>query len=284
MIPTSTNTDTPLSISCFDKLSIWFKALTCLGRLPKKIRPGALVGPIDSTRYTEFAYILKYFSQQNIRTRGWNILDASSPYMLSYILSRDATVIKTDINPAEGAYIAQSNQLTFKLEDATRFTFADNTFDFVYSISVVEHIYQKTAAAINEMIRVCKPGGYVYITFPVSKTYTEEWLESSIYSHQHNENNKTFFQYRFDEQKTNEILGNLSGVETVSKAIFWERSNGAYNRMTTLMRRKLKNKYLETLRMGALNVFYGFYLLKNKPEDFSAASSLGNISIILKKV
>ena len=100
----------------------------------------------------------------------------------------------------------------------------------VYSISVIEHIFNSYLAAIKEMIRVVKNGGYIYLTFPVSSTYTEEWISSEIYSNQEKSDNKTFFQYRFDEQKFYEIVDKLSNVKIISYSIYWERKNGLYNR------------------------------------------------------
>ncbi|OGC69957.1 hypothetical protein A2415_04865 [candidate division WWE3 bacterium RIFOXYC1_FULL_39_7] len=47
-------------------------------------------------------------------------------------------------------------------QDMTALTYADNSFDAVYCGNALDHT-QSPLKALNEMIRVCKPGGYVYL-------------------------------------------------------------------------------------------------------------------------
>lgn len=49
--------------------------------------------------------------------------------------------------------------------DCRNLPFADNTFDIVYSLGVVEH-FPETKIAIYEHCRVLKPGGYFFLTTP----------------------------------------------------------------------------------------------------------------------
>lgn len=53
-----------------------------------------------------------------------------------------------------------------RCEDATGLTFADNSFDFVISQDVMEHI-EDTWQAFNEINRVLKPGGMHIFTIPL---------------------------------------------------------------------------------------------------------------------
>jgi ubiquinone/menaquinone biosynthesis C-methylase UbiE len=53
----------------------------------------------------------------------------------------------------------------FKSDKAEALSFADNSFDFVYCWTVLEHV-EDVRKSIDEMIRVCKPGGYVFIQVP----------------------------------------------------------------------------------------------------------------------
>jgi SAM-dependent methyltransferase len=66
----------------------------------------------------------------------------------------NANLIKTD------AFIYSPN-LDYVV-DAHSMPFADNTFDFVYSLAVFEHLHSPWVAA-KEILRVLKPGGKVYI-------------------------------------------------------------------------------------------------------------------------
>ncbi|OGH88670.1 MAG: hypothetical protein A3J93_01070 [Candidatus Magasanikbacteria bacterium RIFOXYC2_FULL_42_28] len=271
-----------MKITVLNKLKLIFNVYSCLQNLYFRHIFGALINPIDSTRYTEFTYLLKYLKTNPIPLNS-SALDISSPFIMAYLLSKNNKVTKTDINPAENLYIKSNNNFEFKLEDGTNLTFSDSTFDLVYSISVIEHIYNAYNKAIAEMIRVCKPGGVIYLSFPVSNKYQEEWLEQDIYSHQHKMNKKTFFQYRFDEQALNNLLGQINGASVVSKDIYWERHDGSYNEMTRIMRNRLKNKYLEKFRMAFLNFYYGFCLLENESAWFDKSKNLGNVSLILRK-
>ena len=67
------------------------------------------------------------------------------------------------------------NFSNFKKEFAEKISFSDNFFDFVYCITVIEHVVD-VEKSIEEMIRVLKPGGFLYIEtpnykFPVEKHY-----------------------------------------------------------------------------------------------------------------
>lgn len=269
-------------INFFDKLNILFLTIRSLGRLPSGYFLHKLVNPVETTRYHEFGYFIKSLKKNSIKPEGL-ILDVSSPYMMAYLLSRNARVIKTDINQSESGAIKTSPKLEFKKEDATKLSFNDNTFDIVYSISVIEHIYEKYLDAVREMVRVCKNGGYIYVTFPVSSKLSEEWMKVDIYSDQTVVDGKVFFQYQFNEEKLKEILESMVGAEIISKDIYWESKDGMYDGMTRRMRKRYKNKFLNAIKQSLLNLYYGFFLLENDPKDFSCGKQLGNAMILLKK-
>jgi SAM-dependent methyltransferase len=193
-------------------------------------------------------------------------------------------VTKSDVNIAEKVFIAESSSLNFANENALSLSFDDMSFDLVYSISVVEHIYQDYLHAINGMIRVTKKRGFVYLTFPVSREHTEEWLDENIYSNQYKRSDKTFFQYRFDEEDVDGIFNNMRGVEIISREIFWERKNGEYDRAVAKLKHKCNNRYLDIIKDAILNIYYGFTLLDREPHDFSKSRSFGNMFIILRKI
>lgn len=240
-----------------------------------------IINPVDTTRYTEFTYLLKFIKINGLKQM--TILDVSSPFMMSYMLASQNKIIKTDVNLEEKKNINGNVGLSFMLEDATQLSFKDNSFDLIYSISVIEHIYKNYIHAINEMIRVVKTDGYIYLAFPVSAEHFEEWIDDNIYSHQYKENNKTFFYYRFNEEDINNILKQLSNVEIIDMSIYWERKNGQYDKTIASLRKELKNKYLNFMKNSFINFIDGFNLLENKPGDFKDAKLFGNMSIVLKK-
>jgi len=64
--------------------------------------------------------------------------------------------------------------------DATHLQFEDNSFDVVCSISVFEHILE-VDKAIDELLRVVVPGGFIMLSFPYnSKIFVED-----IYKKEH---------------------------------------------------------------------------------------------------
>jgi ubiquinone/menaquinone biosynthesis C-methylase UbiE len=74
-----------------------------------------------------------------------------------------------DINKADVEYARQLNagveNLSYRVEDALNLSFADNTFDLITSVDVIEHV-GKPERMIEEVQRVLKPGGIALITFP----------------------------------------------------------------------------------------------------------------------
>lgn len=270
------------SVSFFQKLKLLFRFWTILPKLPAKFAIIKFINPIDSTRYVEFIYLLEFLKRNNIK-KG-KALDISSPFLMAYFLSDDFKVLKTDINDDEKKYIKESPHLKFEKADGTALTYPDNTFDISFSISVIEHIYQKYTDCINEMIRVTKPGGYIYVSFPISKVMSEEWIENDIYSDQHKSSEKTFFQYRFDEKNLNEIKNSIKNVEVVQEDLFWERKDGEYDRLIDKLRKKINNKYLSLVWFGIVNYYYGFTLISKASNSFKNSSSFGNYQGIFRKI
>ena len=63
------------------------------------------------------------------------------------------------------AELGYSDRFTFLLGDALNLDLADNTFDVVIMNDFVEHIYDPERA-LQEALRVLKPGGRIYVNFP----------------------------------------------------------------------------------------------------------------------
>ncbi len=270
-------------ISYTDKVKLILSVYSILNLLPSNSRKVSIfLRPLDAPRYTEFAYMDKFIRQNNLA--NMKVLDISSPYLMSYVLSKKNNVIKTDIDSSEKNFIKENKNLSFKIEDGTRLSFADNAFDLVYSVSVIEHIYGKYIQAIQEMIRVTNDDGYIYLTFPVSKKNIEEWSQGAVYEKQYKDNKGTFFQYRFDEEHVNNILNNLSGIKIIQKDIFWERKDGQYEGLIRKITKKFSNKYLTFVKDIAVNYWYGFKLFsKYSSKDFKDSRLFGNIHLILQK-
>lgn len=67
-------------------------------------------------------------------------------------------------------------QLSFRVADGTKLPFADNSFDAVYSLDVLEHIQQQDKVLL-EMVRVLKKGGKLLLyTINKKQTGTLNWF------------------------------------------------------------------------------------------------------------
>ncbi|HEX9251790.1 MAG TPA: hypothetical protein VF870_06080, partial [Ignavibacteriaceae bacterium] len=111
------------------------------------LSPKLLLNPVSIVRFFEYDYTLRSYSAHN--SRRDKILDISSPYLFGFYLasffegeynyrnpdSNDLTLVKK-----------YSSKIKFKMqysansEDATKLTFSNNSFRYIISISVIEHI------------------------------------------------------------------------------------------------------------------------------------------------
>lgn len=274
-----------MNIYLSDKLNTYFNIIRLFRLLPNNIKLSFLLNPIDATRYTEFAYLLKYLKQNKISIKNCRVLDVSSPFILSYFFyENQCATIKTDINPLESNNIIFRKFLEFKVEAATQLSFQDKCFDIVYSISAIEHIYKNYIKAVSELIRVCKTNGIIYLTFPVSRKTKKEWIDFDIYHSQFEKNGKYFFQYSFDVNDTREITNNILHYAKIEAMdIFWERKNGDYDKLVLFLRSNLGNKPLNLIKTIMLNYWFGLFVFSGKSEPFSCAKDFGNVHLILRK-
>lgn len=60
--------------------------------------------------------------------------------------------------------------------DAGRLPFKDNTFDCVWSCGVIQYIDVPIEAFLKEWVRVCKPGGKIYILTP-NRPSLIDWMK-----------------------------------------------------------------------------------------------------------
>jgi ubiquinone/menaquinone biosynthesis C-methylase UbiE len=74
-----------------------------------------------------------------------------------------------DINERDVAFASSLNatisNIEYRVENALNLSFPDNSFDFLVSVEVIEHVGDPPQM-IREIERVLKHGGYVFMTFP----------------------------------------------------------------------------------------------------------------------
>ena len=78
-------------------------------------------------------------------------------------------IVSCDINEADVAFAKQLNagidNLNYQIENALELSFSDNTFDLITSMEVIEHVGEPRKM-MEEVARIIKDGGYLFITFP----------------------------------------------------------------------------------------------------------------------
>src|SRR5260370_1916346 len=101
---------------------------------------------------------------------------------------------------AQGLSGDGTGRVTSEVQDGRALTYADDTFDAAYSVSVLEHIPDDgDTAALRELVRVVKPGGLVVVTVPFDLEYRETFVDESVYEREQIGSEPVFFPRHYDE-------------------------------------------------------------------------------------
>ena len=111
--------------------------------------------------------------------------------------------------------------------DTLDIPYPDNTFDNIISIAVVHHLKEEEdrIQAIEEMIRICKPGGKILISmWSVEQTGNE--LQNRSFTYGDNQvkwENTTRYYFVYDEPHIKEFILHFINKHYVK--LMWERGN-----------------------------------------------------------
>lgn len=106
--------------------------------------------------------------------RGLKILNVGAALGASTLMLQEfGEVNSLEYNKECCDFVNKELNLEFIHGSITELPFADNLFDLVCAFDVVEHV-QEDALAIQELHRVCKPGGFTFTTVP---TFRFMWSE-----------------------------------------------------------------------------------------------------------
>ncbi|MFY0607741.1 MAG: class I SAM-dependent methyltransferase [Cyclobacteriaceae bacterium] len=245
------------------------------GKLSLKL----FLNPVSIVRYFEFDFTERHLGPK----RDIKVLDISSPYLMSFYVI-DNFQNKVDyINPDKkdlADVIAKSKALgidahTFDF-DAANLPFEDQSYDVIYSISVIEHINDdKDTDVLRELWRVLKPNGKLILTFPSRKEFEEEYRNTDAYGLQEGKKEKYFFQRFYDEASVaNRILSALDHHRIESYEFFGETTESFYS---DYHERWTKNGLAETIK-DPLYIVSNFKKFNNS-SDFPGVGIIG-LSII----
>ena len=171
--------------------------------------------PMNYVRVIELPITMKLLDLE----KGVKILDISSPKLLSLYLGTNGypDITVSDVED----YFAKDFEIYAKHFDfapqiktfnATAIPFNDNTFDRVFSVSVLEHVPDDGDRGIaKEVARVMRSGSIFVMTAPAGPVYSEEWLKDKnfYWPTKIREDGRAFFQRRYDTSSIRERFGGL---------------------------------------------------------------------------
>lgn len=250
-----------------------------------KFTPKLLLNPVSIVRYFEYDFVDSSFEFKD----ELKVLDISSPYLFGLFQVNKFKLDYHYINPDKRDLINIKSIITklifngiytSQIMDARNLQFADNFFDAVISISVIEHIAgEGDSIAMKEIWRTLKPGGILSFTVPVKKQFEIDYRNRDEYSlnTKIEQSDNYFFQRFYDDQKIQErLLSSICNYEIIHKKIFGVNGKEFFSEYK---QRWLKYGYWETVKdpYYIVNEFSFF----NKIEDLP---DIGVIGLTIKKI
>ena len=108
--------------------------------------------------------------------------------------------------------------LDVRLDDIRNLSFPDNYFIGYLSVGVIEHFWNGYDEILNEMDRVLKKGGYLFLSFPYMSLLRKVKTRMVSYPIFYRKKKKKFFQYILNKGRVISSLEN-KGFELIDKKI-----------------------------------------------------------------
>jgi SAM-dependent methyltransferase len=187
-----------------------------------------LISPVGYWRFIPNALTYREFR----RLTNPRVLDVSSPKLVSLFLATrtSADVEATDLDDEKivtrwktAADVLGLANYRVAYQDARRLLYPDESFDLVYSISVIEHIPDDgDALSLREFRRVLKPGGSLVVQVPYRRQRND--ISISIDSKGTPLPGPRFYERHYDMARLKERL-EIEGLQLTDKIIMGEWLN-----------------------------------------------------------
>jgi SAM-dependent methyltransferase len=230
-----------------------------------------LLRSVDYWRVQEFAVSWGLLCPQP----GDHILDVSSPKLFPvFVASRTgAKVHATDVYDDGGltdsdvfCRVTAMPNLTIEQCDVRNLPYPDDTFDQVFSISVLEHVAPAEggdAGALREIGRVLRPGGVLVLTLPYGQNHRTEYSLADVYERKRaSETEELFYQRRYSRASLDHLLSGFSEFLVESSVYICELPIPlTKHEVWTLIGEGNK---IKRLLLAPLNGFFAFALLRRR--------------------
>ncbi|HWR98611.1 MAG TPA: class I SAM-dependent methyltransferase [Candidatus Methanoperedens sp.] len=118
------------------------------------------------------------------------------------LLAAGYRVTALDFAPGTIAWLGQrAPQINPVLGDVRALPFANGSFDGYWSLGVIEHFFEGYAAARDEMRRVLRPGGMLFLTYPYLNPLRRARLRSGKYPPWDEAQRERFYQCALDHRR-----------------------------------------------------------------------------------
>lgn len=134
----------------------------------------------DTLKRVEVVYN-ELLCPDNYKLKGKKLLDAGcgTGWFSKPAVERGADVTSMDLGESLLAEVKKKCTTQCVVGSIMEMPFEDNTFDFIVSSEVIEHI-PDASLAIHELHRVLKPGGTLVLTTPNKVWYFAVWLANAF--------------------------------------------------------------------------------------------------------
>ena len=221
----------PYSLLDYYLTSIAVGLKSLLSHYPREALARVL-NPLSYPRLMEYQLVLDQLAPLD----GCRVLDIGSPKLPTLVVARNARceLHSTDIRdyfiPSTAHFLTRTGlghrlgrDLHLETQDARRLSYADGSFDRVFSISVLEHIPDDgDSQAMREIARVLRPGGLTTLTVPFSaRGHRDEYVKGDVYERV-GTSAPTFYQRHYDMHSLHDRLVEPSGLTLLGTTFFGE--------------------------------------------------------------